>query len=158
MPKYKNPGPIKFTAEIFAGHGGGMFVEFPKDVEFLFGVKGRVPVKASFDGIPYRGSLLKMGTDCHCIGVLKEIRNTLKKTSGDKVQVIIELDEEERKIELAPDVVQVLNQNTKAKAFWETLSFTNQREYHEWIESAKRRETRAKRIAEMVEKLGSKES
>lgn len=157
MSKFKNPGPIKFVATILDGDGGGMYVEFPEDVETLFGVVGRVPIKASFDGMPYRGSLVKMGTTCHALGILKEIRAALKKTAGDKVNVIVQLDEEERKIELSSEVLEELNKCEKAKATWDKLSFTNQREYHLWVEGAKKAETKTKRIAEMIEKLASGE-
>ncbi len=59
--RFKNPGPIVFTAEIRAHDGGGAYVEFPRDVEKLFGAKGRVPVRVTFDGEAYRGSMVRMG-------------------------------------------------------------------------------------------------
>ena len=155
MPNYKNPGKIQFDAELLDGSGGGVFVEFPQDVQELFGVTGRVPVKAQFDGVPYRGSLVKMGSTCHCLGVLKEIRQKIQKGPGDRVQVILELDEEERTIELAADVLKLLKMNAAATATWEKLSFTNKREYHTWIESAKRSETRDNRVSQMIEKLAA---
>jgi hypothetical protein len=158
MPEYKNPGKIEFGATIIEGGGGGMFIEFPHDVSRLFGVKGRVPVNATFDGIPYRGSLAKMGSDCHIVGVLKEIRQRLNKTAGDRVQVTIELDVEERKVELADDVHRELSKHRDAKMAWDKLSYTHQREYHQWIEQAKRSETRAARIAQMIDKLAAKTS
>jgi len=43
------------------------FIEFPYDVVKEFGGKGRVKVKALIDGCPYRGSLAKMGGDCHLL-------------------------------------------------------------------------------------------
>lgn len=43
-----------------------------------------------------------------------------------------------------------------ARSFYETLSYTNQKEYIVWIESAKKQETRQKRLALMVEKLTDK--
>jgi uncharacterized protein YdeI (YjbR/CyaY-like superfamily) len=65
----------------------------------------------------------------------------------------VELDTSERKIELAPDVQAKLDKNAPAKQTWARLSFTYQREYHEWIESAKRPETRENRIVQMLAKL-----
>jgi len=35
--------------------------------------KGRMPVTATFDGKSYEGSLIKMKTPCHIIGIRKEI-------------------------------------------------------------------------------------
>ncbi|MDR3227055.1 MAG: DUF1905 domain-containing protein [Prevotellaceae bacterium] len=67
----------------------GAYVEIPFDVKATFG-KGRVPVNATFDGVPYRGSVVRMGTPCHIIGILKAIRNQINKQAGDIVHVTIE--------------------------------------------------------------------
>ncbi len=67
----------------------GAYVEFPYDAKAEFG-KGRVKVHATFDGVPYDGILIKMGTPCHIIGVRKEIRKQIGKQPGDTVAVTIE--------------------------------------------------------------------
>lgn len=67
----------------------GAYVEIPFDVKATFG-KGRVPVNATFDGVPYQGSLVRMGTPCHIIGIRKEIRKQIGKQPGDMVHVTIE--------------------------------------------------------------------
>ncbi len=67
----------------------GAYVEFPWDVRQEFG-KGRVKVHATFDGVPYDGSLVRMGTPCHILGMLKDIRKQLGKQPGDTVHVTIE--------------------------------------------------------------------
>ena len=67
----------------------GAYVEFPYDVRAEFG-KGRVKVHATFDGASYDGSLVRMGTPCHIIGVRKEIRSKIGKEPGDVVRVTIE--------------------------------------------------------------------
>ena len=40
--------------------GGGAYVAFPWDIRAEFGA-GRVKVRATFDGIPYDGSIVNMG-------------------------------------------------------------------------------------------------
>jgi uncharacterized protein YdhG (YjbR/CyaY superfamily) len=65
------------------------YVEIPFDVKAAFG-KGRVPVHATFDGEPYDGQLVKMGTPCHIIGIRKDIRAKIGKQPGDTVRVTIE--------------------------------------------------------------------
>ena len=42
----------------------GAYIEIPFDVKAEFG-KGRVPVHVTFDGEPYDGSMVRMGTPCH---------------------------------------------------------------------------------------------
>lgn len=66
----------------------GAYVEFPYDVKAEFG-KGRVKVHATFDGFPYDGSLVRMGTPGHIIGVRKEIRQKIGKQPGDIISVTI---------------------------------------------------------------------
>jgi len=66
----------------------GAYVEFPWDVWEEFG-KGRVKVRACFDGIPYEGSLVRMGTPGHIIGLRKDIRAKLGKGPGDTVHVSV---------------------------------------------------------------------
>ena len=64
------------------------YIEIPFDVKIEFG-KGRVPVIATFDGVEYIGSIVKMGTPCHIIGVRKDIRAKINKQAGDIVRVTI---------------------------------------------------------------------
>lgn len=64
------------------------YVEIPFDVKKIFG-KGRVPVHATFDGEPYDGQLVKMGTPCHIIGIRKDIRAKIGKQPGDAVRVTL---------------------------------------------------------------------
>lgn len=66
----------------------GAYVEIPFDVKQEFG-KGRVAVSAEFDGEPYNGSLVRMGTPCHILGIRKDIRAKIKKQPGDTVHVVL---------------------------------------------------------------------
>lgn len=64
------------------------YIEFPYDVKKEFG-KGRVKVTAYFDGVKYEGSLVRMKTECHIIGIRKDIRSMIKKQAGDLIHVKI---------------------------------------------------------------------
>lgn len=66
----------------------GAYIDFPYNVREEFG-KGRVKVHATFDGIPYDGSLVRMKTQNHIIGIRKDIRQKIGKQPGDKVHVTI---------------------------------------------------------------------
>jgi hypothetical protein len=66
----------------------GAYVEIPFDVKAEFG-KGRVAVDATFDGVPYAGSLVRMGTPCHILGIRKAIRAQIGKQAGDTVAVTL---------------------------------------------------------------------
>ena len=66
----------------------GGYIEIPFDVKAEYG-KGRVPVTATFDGEPYEGSLVRMKTPCHIIGIRKDIRAKIGKQPGDTIKVTI---------------------------------------------------------------------
>jgi len=141
-----------FRAAIENPSGGGAFVRIPFDVEQTFGKK-RVPVKATIDGEAYRGTLVWMGEPCHILGVLKEIREKIGKTFGDEVEVTLEEDTEPRVVEVPPDFQQALDRDPVAKAAFQKMPYTHQREYVCAILEAKREETRRSRIAKSIEML-----
>lgn len=84
-----NPKEYVFDAVILAVPGiDGAYIEFPYDVRAEFG-KGRVSVRATFDGEPYDGQLVRMKTPGHIIGLRKDIRAKIGKAPGDIVRVTI---------------------------------------------------------------------
>lgn len=129
------------------------FIEFPYDVESEFGVKGQVKIKATFDGCEYRGSLAKMGYHCHVLGITQRIRKEINKQPGDLVHVVIIKDDDKRIIELPEDFKNKLVEDERAREFYNSLSYSHQKKYIDWILSSKRTETREKRIREAVEML-----
>ena len=146
------PEKQTFTAVIQNAGGGGAFVEVPFDVEAAFGSK-RPKIKAMIEGVPYRGILTRMGTECHLLIILKEIREQIGKTFGDEVTITVQLDTEPRVIEVPNDLMKELKKDKKAKAFFDKLSYTHQREYVNWINEAKKEETRQNRIARAMDML-----
>lgn len=145
---------FKFEAQILKHENlDAAYIEFPYDVQAEFGKKGQVKVKAYFDGNEYRGSLIKMGYPCHIIGITRNLRKAIKKNFGDIVQVIIVEDKDERTIEIPNDLSIAFSLSPVAGALFEKLSFTNRKEYVEWITSAKKEETRAARVEKCIKLL-----
>lgn len=86
----------RFNAVLTQNEGmDAAFVEVPIDIRKEFG-KGRLKVNATFDGVPYSGSIVNMGLKdeegniCYIIGVTKAVRQQLGKTFGDEVEVAFE--------------------------------------------------------------------
>jgi hypothetical protein len=146
MKKYK------FKAKIQAGDGGGAFVYFPYDTAKEFATRGMVPVKATFDGAPYTGSLMKYRHPLHTLGIPKAIREQIGKTLGDTIEVVVWEDEEPRTVEL-PAPFEKLLKKEKLLRIFNALSYTHRKEYYRWITEAKKEETRAKRLEKSVEML-----
>lgn len=59
-----------------------------------------------------------------------------------------------KEVKLPDDLAAAFKKNKKEAAFFAALSFTNKKEYIEWIVTAKREETRAERIRGTIERLG----
>lgn len=79
----------EFTAVIRAVDDmDAAYIEIPFDVPATFG-RSRVAVHATFDGAPYDGQLVKMGTPCHIIGIRKDIRARIGKQPGDTISVVL---------------------------------------------------------------------
>lgn len=148
----------KFKATILQnGTMNAAYVEFPYSVEDEFGMKGQVKVKVLFDGkVEYRGSLAKMKSDCHILGLTQDVRKQLNKGFDDEVSVELWQDLEERIVEIPNDVIALFEENEEAFSKYEKLSYTHRKEYMKWIEEAKKEETREKRKIKMLEMLLSK--
>jgi Domain of unknown function (DUF1905)/Bacteriocin-protection, YdeI or OmpD-Associated len=130
----------------------GAYVKMPFDMQETFGAK-RVKVRATFDGVNYRGSVVTMGGSA-LLGITKDIRRQIQKQPGDMVEVTIVKDVEERIIDLAKDVKQTF-ENAGILEAWNKQSFTKQSQGARWIESAKKQDTRQRRIKEIITKFAS---
>jgi hypothetical protein len=152
MKQYK----FKATIESIEGPSGrgGACVLFPYDVEKEFGTKGQVPVKITFDGVPYTGTMVKYGRPQHMLPMLKAIREKIDKGPGDTVSVTVEHDSSARTIDVPPELQKLLKKEGLL-GFFETLSYTHRKEYCRWITEAKKEETRQARLTKAVAMLRS---
>jgi hypothetical protein len=87
---------------------------------------------------------------------LREKKDTEKtKEANVKERPILAYIDTGTKTVLLPDDFAIaLKKNKKEEAFFNTLSFTNRKEWVEWIVTAKREETRKERVRASVERLG----
>ena len=125
---------------------------FPYDTEKEFATKGQVPVKATFNGVPYSGSLVKYRHPLHMMGVLKSIREQIGKGPGDTVEVVIWRDEAVRTVEVPAQFEKLIRKEGLLPVF-EKLSYTHRKEYCRWITDAKKEETQLKRLGKAIEML-----
>lgn len=145
-------GAFEFRAVIRDAGGGGAYIEIPFDVEAAFGRK-RVKVRATFDGVPYRGSIVSMGGARPMLGILKAIRARIGKSLGDEVSVALAEDVETREVAIPEDLARAFEGAPEAAAFFAALSYTGRREYVLWIEAAKLSATRKARIGKAIDLL-----
>jgi antitoxin component of MazEF toxin-antitoxin module len=136
--------------------GGGHLVDVPPEViEALKSQgsgKGRIPVTATFDGVPYRGSIIRMGGGA-VLGVQKAIMAEAGVSVGDTLTVVVRNDDAPREVQVPDDLAEALAGNDAALAAFEGLSFSHRREYVDAINEAKRPETRSRRVERTVQAL-----
>jgi bifunctional DNA-binding transcriptional regulator/antitoxin component of YhaV-PrlF toxin-antitoxin module len=132
----------------------GTGVAMPFDVEKVFGTRGRVPVRGTINGFAFRSTLAPYGGR-HYLPVNKALREGAGAQAGDRVEITLERDQEERVVTAPPDLVKALRANKAAQAAWDGLSYTHRREYVESIEEAKKPETRLRRLGNAVEALAA---
>lgn len=144
---------LEFTAKLEGEQrSSAAWMNAPFDVMQVFGTRARVPVRGTINGFPFRSSLMPMG-GCHGMAVNKTIRDGAGIKAGDTVSVVMERDDAERSVEVPPALKKELAKTKTAKANWEKLSFTNQKEIALSISGAKQEETRERRLAKAMEIL-----
>jgi len=124
----------------------------PFDVVEIFGTRARVPVRGTINGFPYRSSLMPMN-GCHRMVVNRGIREGAGVKAGDTVKVIMERDDAPRTVTPPPQLKKELARSKTAQASWENLSFTHKKEMARSILEVKQEETRARRLAKVMDVL-----
>ncbi len=95
---------------------------------------------------------------CHMMPVNKALCSGAGAKPGDTVDVVMERDEEERTVEVSPELEKELAKSKKAQERWERLAFTHKKEMANSIRNAKQEEMKKRRLAKvmLVLKTGAK--
>ncbi len=112
----------------------------------------RPKVTVSLNGYTYRSTVAAYG-DVFMLPLSAENRTAAGVKAGDPVEVTLELDLAPRTVEVPADLAAALAQAGATEAF-EAQSYTLRKEAVRQVESAKAQETRERRIAAIVAKLG----
>lgn len=142
----------KYQLEKFPGKGGWTYVilpEIPQSIKRKFGmvkVKGRID---DYELIGY--NLMPMGAGQLFLPVKAEIRKKIGKKEGDWVS--IELYADNSALAIPEELIDCLKDEPKAYANFLKLGEGAQKEYRDWVYSAKKDETKVARIAKMIDML-----
>jgi Bacteriocin-protection, YdeI or OmpD-Associated/Domain of unknown function (DUF1905) len=140
-----------FTVELERVRKTATMFRVPFDLRAVYG-RARPPVKVTIRGHTWRTTPGVSGGVGH-VGLNRAVKAATGVDAGDRVRVTMELDAEPRTVTVPPDLRSALSADAAANASFAKLSFTHRREYVEWVEEAKRAETRARRIAATVERV-----
>jgi hypothetical protein len=139
-----------FKAELFKGDGDTAGFVIPDTVVEAFGQGKKPKVTVTLNStFSYPNTVAVMGGR-YMIGVSKERRKLAGVTPGETIEVTLELDTAPRVMEVPPDLQTALAKDKAAKAYFASLSYSNQRRHIDNINGAKTDETRARRIEKSV--------
>jgi hypothetical protein len=158
MPK-SAANPLKFKAQLVSRgpNRAWTYLQIPFSVPEIFGSKGQIPVRASINGFTFRNSLMPRG-GVHILGVGKDVLASAAANPGDTVNVELALDDAPRTVSVPADMEAALAKVPAQQQSFDALSYSHKKEYVDWIESAKKPETRLNRIEKMAEMLASRKT
>jgi hypothetical protein len=137
--------------------GAWTFLPIPFNVEKEFGSKALVRVAGTINGSPFRNSIMPEGDGTHSMMVSKELQRNAGVSKGGLVAVVMDIDKAERKVTVPSELKTALSEAPSAKEYFEQLSYSCKKAYVDWIEGAKRQETKESRVARSIELLLKKQ-
>lgn len=142
----------KYLLERFPGKGGWTFARIPEILQDKKAHFGWVKVKGTIDGYEIsKYHLMPMGNGSLFLPVKAEIRKKIQKKEGDKVHVILYLDNEP--LEIPEEMLLCLQDEPAALKYFKSISESEQKFYIQWIYSAKKVETKVDRLAKTINRL-----
>jgi Domain of unknown function (DUF1905)/Bacteriocin-protection, YdeI or OmpD-Associated len=140
---------FKAKAEPAGPKGAWCFVAIPFDVAEVWETRGRVRVKGTINGFPFRSNIQPMDGR-HLLTFNRQLQAGAKAKPGDMVAVVIERDSEEWTVAPPAELARAFRQSKEARELWDKLAYTHRKEFAQWIGGAKQEETRARRAAKAV--------
>ncbi|MFI5980119.1 YdeI/OmpD-associated family protein [Streptomyces sp. NPDC051555] len=127
-------------------------LEVPSEVVAALGGGARPPVTITVNGHSWT-SRVAILRGRHLLGLSIANRQAAGVTTGDEVEVEVELDTEPRVVVEPADFARALDDDPLARAAYDDLAYSHKREHVRAIESAKKPETRLKRIEKAIATL-----
>ncbi|MFI5844042.1 YdeI/OmpD-associated family protein [Catenuloplanes sp. NPDC051500] len=143
---------MEFTTELQLSGKSATGLVVPDEVIEGFGAGRKPPVSVTINGYTYRSTVGVMG-GVSMIPVSAEHRKGAGISAGESVTVSVELDQAPREVEVPDDLAAALAGSPGAKTAFEALSYSRKRALVLPVTDAKTAETRAKRVAKVIETL-----
>jgi hypothetical protein len=127
-------------------------LEVPQRVVEALGGGKRPKVTITINGHSWRSRVAIM-RGRYLLGLSKANRQAAGVVTGDKVEVELELDTKPRVVAEPADLARALDADTVARRVFESLPYGRKLQHVRAIESAKKPETRKRRIAKTIATL-----
>jgi hypothetical protein len=142
---------VSFEA-VVGSEGEGIFFEVPDALLGEVGEGRRPPVSVTVNGVTYRTTIAVYGGKSY-IPFRRELRQRAGLAVGQRTTVEVKADKAPRLVEVPEDLEAALAENEHASRAFDAMAYTHRKEYVVWVNSAKRPETRQRRIEETLRKL-----
>jgi hypothetical protein len=124
----------------------------PPEVVDGLGGGGRIPVTATVGGVEYPSSVAMRAGEAK-LPVSSDIRARAGIAAGDEVDVELVRDDQPRTVEVPDDLAAALAASPGARERFDALSASNRKRHVLAVEGAKAADTRARRVAKVLEEL-----
>jgi len=133
--------------------GNNTGIEVPPEVIEALGAGRKPPVTVTVNGCAYRSTVAVMGGR-YMISFSSDKRAATGIEGGDPITVDLEVDTAPRTVEVAADLAEALSAAPAAREAFDALAPSARKAHVTNVEAAKSAETRERRIAAIVAKLG----
>lgn len=123
------------------------FLVLPKAASAMLKTRASAAVEGTANGAPFRATLVPDGRGSHWLKLPRKLRERAGAEAGDVVTLEIARTGREPEARVPADLRKALAAAPKAKALWADITPAARRDWIDWITSAKRPETRARRVA-----------
>ncbi|WP_433385093.1 YdeI/OmpD-associated family protein [Actinoplanes sp. CA-142083] len=127
-------------------------LEVPADVVAALGGGARPPVTITVNGHSWKSRVAIM-RGRHLLGLSNANRQAAGVVIGEEVEVEVALDAEPRVAVEPPDLARALDADPVARAAFDQLTQSQRREHVRAVESAKKPETRTRRVEKVIATL-----
>ena len=145
-------GPQTFSVELELLGKTATGFRVPSGVMTRLSERKRLPVLVTIGDYTYRSTTAVYGEE-FLLPLNRSNREAAGVEAGEMITVTLAVDEEPRVIVPPDDLAVALLDDAIAGAAFDRLSYSHQREYVEWIEEAKRVDTRQRRITKTIAML-----
>lgn len=131
------------------------FLILPKNASARLPTRSMTTVSGTINDYPFRATLAPDGHRSHWLKVSKKMREGANAKVGEVVSLEIESVGKEPEPRVPQDLSKALAAAPEARALWSDIMPVARRDWIHWITSAKKSETRARRIANACEMLAA---
>jgi len=143
---------MKFRSTLELSKKTATGIHVPDEIVEALGAGKKPAVTVTIGSYSYRSTVASMGGK-FMLPVSQEHRDGAGIKAGDEIEVELELDTTPREVSVPADFSEALDRHAEARAFFDSLSYSNKRRFILNIEGAKSPETRQRRIEKSVESL-----